>query len=320
MATPVLLITFNRPEMTQRVLEALRAYQPDRLYVFQDGARAGNATDQERCATVRRVVEEMVDWECDVQKSFSEVNLGCGPGPATALTWFFGEVDEGIVLEDDAVPHPHFFQYCSELLERYRDDASVMAIGSMNVDTRRWGDGSYYFSMMNRNLCAWATWRRAWERFDLHHRGVTRRKLSRALHHYGCGVLEREYWCDRLDEVHHDGVGGTSWDMQFLISIWLHHSKGIVPNTNLSSNIGTVVDATHGMTRGNIIDNRPSFPILPLVHPTDVKIQREADREFHFRYFETAKTHWGGVHIAYHLLNKRLKKIVGHQGPWRRRK
>ena len=320
MTTPVLLITFNRPEMTQRVLEALRAYQPERLYVFQDGARGGNATDQDRCAEVRQVVDEMVDWGCDVQKYYSEVNLGCGPGPATALTWFFGEVDEGIVLEDDAVPHPHFFQYCSELLERYRDDGSVMAIGSMNVDTRRWGDGSYYFSMMNRNLCAWATWRRAWERFDLRHCDVTRRQLSCALRRYGCGMLEREYWCDRLDEVHHDGVGGTSWDMQFLISIWLHHGRGIVPNTNLSSNIGTVVDATHAMTRGNIIDNRPSFPILPLLHPTEGTIQREADREFHFRYFEIAKARWGCVHVAYYLLNKRLKRIVGHQGPWRRRK
>lgn len=318
--TPVLLITFNRPEHTRKVLEAVRTYCPERLYVFQDGAREGNGKDKERCEEVRQVVEEMVDWQCDIQKNYSTVNLGCGPGPANAITWFLNQEEEGIILEDDAVPHSDFFGYATELLEKYREDESVMAIGSMNVDTQSWGDGSYYFSMMNRNLCAWATWRRVWKYFDLHHRNITRGKLSRALRYYGCGILEREYWCDRLDEIRHDGVGGTSWDMQFLISIWMHHGKGIVPKINLSSNIGTVTNATHRMAKGNIIDNKPSYPILPLTHPTDCSIQREADRQFHFRYFETAKARWGKVHIVYHLLNKRLKKIVGHKGPWRRKK
>lgn len=315
---PILLITFNRPEFTRKVLEEVMKQNPRNLYVFGDGPRSGNETDVSKIEEVHSVVDSLtLGTDTVVHTYYSPHNLGCGPGPATALTWFFGEVEEGVVLEDDAVPHPDFFQYCSELLEKYRDDKSVMAIGSMNVDAHSWGDGSYYFSMMNRNLCAWATWRRAWKSFDLYHHSVKRGKLARAMRRYGCGILERDYWCDRLDEVHRDGVGGTSWDMQFLISIWLCNGKGIIPNTNLSSNIGTVTDATHTMGRGNIIDSRPTFPILPLTHPTDHIVQREADRQFHFRYFETAKAKWGRSKIVYHIINKKLKKAVGHTGPWR---
>ena len=166
-ATPILLITFNRPEHTRRVLEAILKVNPKVLYVFQDGARTGCESDSVRCAQVRHMIDEMTcNAETEIHTYYAENNMGCGPGPAAAISWFFSIVNEGIIIEDDAVPHPDFFFFAQEMLERYGDDSSVRAIGSMNVDTQKWGDGSYYFSMMNRNLCAWATWRRAWKDFD----------------------------------------------------------------------------------------------------------------------------------------------------------
>ena len=318
---PILLITFNRPEHTRKVLETIMSAKPQDLYVFQDGAREGNNSDMEKCSEVRRVIETMTkNSGVRLHTLYSNTNLGCGPGPMTALNWLFSENEMGIVLEDDAVPHPDFFPYCQELLEKYKDNSDVRAIGSMNVDTQRWGDGSYYFSMMNRNLCAWATWKRAWEAFDIKMEKTTRGKLRKALRHYGCGALECEYWCDRLDEVHKDLCGGKSWDMQFFMSIWVNKGKGIIPNVNLSSNIGTVGEATHVMGKGNIIDNVPSHPIMPLIHPSETAVQHAADKQFHFNYFETNKKSWKYPTIAYYVFNKRLKRLVGHQGPWIKRK
>ena len=316
--TPILLITFNLPEHCRKVLDAIKCVRPSEVYVFQDGPR--NDADREKCALVRGVLEDGITWPCNLHKFFSDKNLGCGPGPAAALNWFFTDVEQGIILEDDAVPHPDFFLYAEDLLARFKDDASVRAIGSMNVDTQRWGDGSYYFSMMNRNLCAWATWRRAWEAFDINLKGTSRKRLRKALKQYGCGVLERTYWCDRLDEVHKNGCDGKSWDMQFFMSIWLKHGKGVIPNVNLSSNIGTVGEATHTMAEGNLIDNVPTSPILPLTHPSSETIQHEADRQFHFRYFEPGKKDWGKGKTVYYIINKTIKRLVGHQGPWIKRK
>ena len=320
MNTPILLITFNRPGHTRKVLESILSVSPPELYIFQDGKRPGNEQDALKCSEVREVVHELTK-NCStlLHTFFADTNLGCGPGPATAISWFFKHVDQGIIIEDDAVPHSDFYHYSEELLARYRDDFKVRAIGSMNVDLHPWGDGSYYFSQMNRNLCAWATWKRAWEDFDIRMRIVSRYDLSKALCRYHCGVMEREYWCDRLDEVHRNGCDGKSWDMQFLMSIWLHQGKGIIPNVNLSSNIGTGIDATHVMDAGNIIDNIPSGPILPLTHPSSTDIQYEADRQFHSMYFEPFRKHWKWYRIAYYLINKRIKKFIGHEGPWIRR-
>lgn len=319
--TPILLITFNRPEHTRKVLEAIMAAQPKDLYVFQDGAREGNETDLVNCPKVREVVQSLVGGtETKLHTFYSERNLGCGPGPATAITWYFENVEQGIIIEDDAVAHPDFFEYAETLLNRYATDESVMAIGSMNVDKQKWGNGSYYFSMMNRNLCAWATWKRVWNLSDLRMSNVSIKELAKALRKYELGLCEREYWCDRLREVHKDGIGNASWDMQFFMSIWLRHGKGIIPNVNLSSNIGTVGEATHSMASGNIIDNVPTSSILPLVHPDTEAIQHEADRQFHFRYFEPGKANWEIKEVLYYLVNKRIKRLVGHEGPWLKKK
>ena len=323
--TPILLITFNRSAHTRRVLECILEARPQELYVFQDGARAGNKNDVQKCAEVRQTIDELWDnyialfhktaeqTEPTIHRYYSDTNLGCGPGPAVAISWFFSQVEQGIIIEDDAVPHLDFFPCCEELLNKYRDDDSIRAIASMNVDTHKWGDGSYYFSMMNRNLCAWATWRRAWNDFDLYLRNVHWRTLNKALKRYGCGFYEREYWLDRLKEAQTDGQGGKSWDMQFFMSIWLHYGKGIIPNVNLSSNIGTVGEATHQMAEGNLIDNVPTKPILPLAHPSTTNIQNKADREFHHRYFEPQKN---SLMRFIAKVNKRIKRIMGHEGPW----
>jgi hypothetical protein len=162
--TPVLLILFNRPELTARVFSEIAAQRPATLFVAGDGPR--NAADVDRCHEARRVIER-VGWPCDVRTNFAVRNLGAGLGPATALDWVFSQVDEAIILEDDCVPAPSFFAFAEALLHRYRHDPRVMEIGGGNYQFgRRHTPYSYYFSHY-AHTNGWATWRRAWDRFDL---------------------------------------------------------------------------------------------------------------------------------------------------------
>lgn len=316
--TPVLLICFNRADHASQVLAKIVEAKPKDLYVFLDHWREDRPGEQEKCEEVRALIEEigLMNKDITLHTLYPDHNLGCGPGPMTALNWFFSENEMGIVLEDDAVPHPDFFGYCEELLEKYKDDESVRAIGSMHLDDRTYGDGSYYFSMMNRTFCAWATWARAWKDFDLYHRNVTRKQFDRVLKDYGCALRMREYWCDRLAEVQKDAYHNSSWDQQFWMSIWLHHGKGIMPNVNLSTNIGFDATATHGSDPNSAGANRETFSILPLKHPTDTSIHHDADQRFQEIYFEPWQYGWSGLKRLYVRLNKRLKRLVGHEGSW----
>lgn len=320
--TPILLITFNRPDHTRRVLTEILKQEPQSLYICQDGPRDGNANDRIKCQAVRDVISELTSTYVATHPKFTlhplyqSSNLGCGPGPATGITWFFENVEQGIIIEDDAVPHPDFFGYCEELLVLYKEDIDVRAIGSMHLDNCTYGDGSYYFSMMNRTFCAWATWRRAWMDWNLYHRSVSLKQLNQCLKSYGCDLRMREYWCERLEEIHKDAYHNSSWDQQFWMSIWLHHGKGIMPNVNLSSNIGFDAQGTHTTNALSIAANREMQPILPLTYPTDLCVQKKADMRFQRLYFSPWDYGWSGFKRLPYRLNKRIKKIIGYEGPW----
>lgn len=309
-----MLICYNRPIHTMHVLDKIMEQKPKDLYVFQDKPRnAQSAQLVTMCEKVQMVVQQAVEGtETKLHYLQPEHNMGCGPGPAMALDWFFEENEMGIILEDDAVPHSDFFEYAAELLERYIDDESVRAIGSMHLDEQTYGDGSYYFSMMNRTLCAWATWRRAWVDFDMYHRGVTREQLNGILKkYYGCCLRMREFWCEKLAEVQKDAYYHTSWDMQFWISIWLHRGKGIMPNANLCTNIGFDGSGVHTWDSTSAGANRPTQGILPLVHPTDTRINRKADKRFQAIYFEPWQYGWSGFKRLPYRINRRVKRWLG---------
>jgi hypothetical protein len=78
--TGVTLMIFNRPETTARVFDVVAGVRPKRLFVIADGPRAEVAEDAEKCAATRAIVDR-VDWDCEVLKNYSDVNLGVGIRP-----------------------------------------------------------------------------------------------------------------------------------------------------------------------------------------------------------------------------------------------
>src|ERR1700760_236660 len=101
LTTPVALICFKRPEVTERVFRRIAEAKPQTLLLIADGPRTKE--EAAACAQVRELVEQ-VDWDCRVLKNYSDVNLGCRPRPATGIDWIFSQVNEAIILEDDCLP------------------------------------------------------------------------------------------------------------------------------------------------------------------------------------------------------------------------
>ena len=283
----VLLICFNRPDHVRRVLSVIREKQPKQLFVFQDGAREGNDADLEKCAQVRVVVTELVDWDCELHTYYADHNFGCGAGPMTGIDWFFNQVEEGVVMEDDCLPHPDFFPYCGELLERYRDNPKVMYISSTLYDNRWQCETSYDFSHY-MVTGAWASWARAWKGFDLDLLSLDAKKFRRHCKKMLYSVVEADWWYFKVLDIQRDKEKKSYWDYQMQIHLFKNEGLTIHPRANLVSNIGFDGEGTHTLEndgRGNL----QSYGIMPLTHPALIEVDTKRDYECF------AKTMSGGM-------------------------
>ncbi len=263
---PVVLLVFNRPQHTRRMLEQVRRARPATLLVVADGPRADAPGDESACAEVRRLTLELVDWDAQVLTNFSSENLGLRRRVASGLSWAFEQVDRAIVLEDDCVPHPSFFRFCSELLEHYAGDTRVGAITGDNFQAQPFSCAhSYYFSKYN-HCWGWASWRRAWRFFDesvaLWPELKARGWLAGLFPNEG----QARYWADKLDGVHQRRV--NSWAFGWMFACWSQNMLTATPKVNLVSNIGFGGDSTHCLDPGSPMANLPAAGIdFPLTHP-----------------------------------------------------
>ena len=126
---PVTLIIFNRPETTRKVFEQVKKICPKKIFIISDEGR--NEKEKEIVREARRIVED-IDWECEIHKNYAKQNMGCGYRVSSGLDWVFDHTEFSIILEDDCVPNTSFFRFCSEMLEKYRDDERIMYISGNN--------------------------------------------------------------------------------------------------------------------------------------------------------------------------------------------
>lgn len=273
--TPVVMLVFNRPEVTSRVLAEVAKQQPRKLFVCGDGPRANRPEDASRVAATRALFEK-IDWSCELQTHFQPVNLGCKQSVIQGLDWVFEHVDRAIILEDDCLPDSTFFPFSEQLLDRYAADHRLMAVSGNNfqqgqVRTQH----SYYFSKY-MHCWGWATWRRAWQKCDLSlSRWPTFRDSG------GCELMadspaEADYWRYVFERQYRGEI--DSWAFAYQFTCWAEHGLTALPATNLVSNIGFGESGTHTKNADHPHANQPTVPINEITHPASIYRHREADR------------------------------------------
>jgi hypothetical protein len=262
--TPLLLIAWRRPHTLRQLLDAIRPIAPTHLFVACDGPNPEHPGEAEKVAATRHVIEHGIDWPCQIERLYSDVNQGCRLGVSSAITWFFEQVEEGIILEDDCIPHPDFFLYCTTLLERYRHDTRVWCISGNNFQNGHWrGDASYYFSRIPL-IWGWATWRRCWHYYDADMNLWPALRDSNHLQIIFNDPIEKKYWSGIWQNLLNTGMPNT-WDYQWCFTCVANGGLCAEPNRNLVANIGFGEDATHttGFAEPTLVDQG----IPELKHP-----------------------------------------------------
>lgn len=276
-STPILLISFNRPDLTLKVLKVIKKVKPNQLFFAVDGPRPGNDKDKINCRKNQQLIK-FIDWKCDVKTLFQKKNLGCGLGVTTAIDWFFKNIKEGIILEDDCLPNLDFFRFCSELLKYYRYNEKIMHISGNNFQYGiKRSKYSYYFSQYTHNW-GWATWRRAWKYND--------------------------YYC--IPEAKRN----NNWDRQWIMSVNKNDGLAILPSVNLVCNSGFGKNATHTFDRKARYAFLPAEKMeFPLMHPDKIKRNIAADIFTYHNNFNG--TTWGFLRESIlGLMPISLKNIV----------
>ncbi len=300
--TPILFIIFNRPDTTQLVFDAIKQVKPKQLFIAADGPRPDTKDDLEKCSETRAIINQ-VDWECEVKTLFRTDNRGCGRGPAEAITWFFENVEEGIILEDDCIPNSDFFRFIPLMLEKYKfDERITLIIGTNFLGKWKSHRKSYFFSNF-AHTWGWATWRRAWTNYDfeLKQWNSETDMLLRA-------KFDNDLIYNRLSELFNctknDIESISWWDYQWLFCMQISDGLCIVPSVNLVQNIGFDENATHTKIQNEAqprLDNAYTF------FPISENKRVIADRRFDLKYFKKSFLH----EVPFWKKVKRyLKKII----------
>jgi 2-polyprenyl-3-methyl-5-hydroxy-6-metoxy-1,4-benzoquinol methylase len=243
--TPVCFFVFNRPDTTSRVFEEIRHARPPQLLVVADGPRVDRPGEAEKCDAVRAIVEQ-IDWPCEVLKNYSDTNLGCKRRVSSGLDWVFSQVDEAIILEDDCLPHSSFFTFCDNLLERYRDDTRIMMIAGSNFLAKEIHSETSYFFSRYFPIWGWATWRRAWAKYDISMKDWPSLRRDQQISAMYIQESMRTHMANAFDLTYQGSI--ETWDYQWFYSCLFNNGLAIMPKVNLISNIGIV--GTHSETYG----------------------------------------------------------------------
>ena len=275
--TPVVFIFFNRPDTTRRTLAAIRRARPKKLYLIQDGPRPNIPGEQALVEVTRNAAEE-VDWDCEVVRIYSEVNLGLRKRVTSGLDQVFSREERAIILEDDCLANPSFFAFADELLERFADDERIGTISGNNFLRGKFVTEDSYFFSPDVRIWGWGTWRRVWQDFSENGLDYNWSQSEATAVLSGFPSPTRRKNLLRMAE---QSTTLDSWALPFVLHEQRRGHVSVVPEVNLVKNIGFGGRSTHTRFE-SFTDEIPTRRLeFPLRHPDVVAVNDEAGKLEH---------------------------------------
>ena len=275
---PVLLILWIRDDFIEYQLAALAAVRSKSLYVAIDGPRHGAnlLQDQKSIASIITKIRHSIFWDCSVKYLVRDSNKGLRVAVEEALDWFFDSVDFGIILEDDIIPTPTFFEFCSDILTRYYDCSSIFSVsgdGRSCISSR----SLFSFHTSSFFFCwGWATWASRWHEYRI--KSKTEFNLCSSILYSLYLSTKNKQFLDKLYQSLKDNRT-NSWAFRVLLYCMNENYLHINPSHNLISNIGNDLKSTHTMTKAVPLEsNEDLFLISQLPDGHNISHDYSLDR------------------------------------------
>jgi hypothetical protein len=302
---PILLIVFNRPKCVELLINSIAQVKPAYLFVSVDGPRVNYVDDIENINQTIHVIKSLVSWDCELVFNISQNNQGVKMGPFNAIKWFFNLNEMGVILEDDCIPSVTFFNFCEEMLKKYKNDTRIGLISGRNDCDDISLSESYFFSTSG-SIWGWASWARVIDQYEVNEINYLD-NINKNLFSSTLDSMQANRLAYHLKWAIFDNFLIKTWDYQLHAYLKLNYHLYIIPKVNLIKNVGFGADATHTKSIEKRTNLNSKNLQLPIIHPKWVFPNRELSRRI-YRADSNKWFIWWYLVIRFHIQNFLNKK------------
>ena len=234
--TPVLFVTFVRPDYARQTWEGIKATKPKTLYFYSNKGRAEKEGEVERNNEIRSYINE-IDWDCDLHIFFREECVNVYDSLRGAIDWLFDNEERGIILEEDCVPTKAFFSFVDQMIEKFKEDKRVWCISGDNIIKQNPSGYDYMFSHLHA-MYGWASWRDRWRMVNWDHLYI-KETIDEHIYYRLFKTKEQAKANEKALSNMEDMLYRTKcWDYIFGLCMDQYHALTVQPKEHLVKNIG----------------------------------------------------------------------------------
>lgn len=241
----VALFIYKKDNSLVEILEKIAEFNPDTLYVVSDiGTTEGDTI--------------MIEKNRSTVKNYTTTLNTIWIQPPThqgiikifdyALAIVFEQEEQAIILEDDTIPSPLFFEFCSDMLNKYRTNQSIGSIIGTNLGAVN-AQNQYFKTIIGLPYWGWATWADRWKKmpkdyafWDTYAQSTEFKELLQVGHPFSSSFIRNR----QLPK---------SWDLKWAMYQLSANMKSIIPGINLITNNGYNELATFTKLENSMFEN-----------------------------------------------------------------
>ena len=280
---PIILFTYNRPEHTQKVLDALAENtlaKQSELYIFCDGPKNEQAIEKNRQTREVILAEQGKNRFGTVSVMISEQNKGLARSIIGGVTQIIEQYGACIVLEDDLITSKSFLSYMNNALQFYEKDGKIWSISGFTYPLEAL-EGYPHDVYLSYRACShgWATWKDRWKLVDWEVSDYDQLKKSPGrIRKFNRGGN------DLFRMLRHQMRGERdSWAIRFCYSQSKQDRLTVYPCVSLVRNIGFDGTGTH--CQNEVHEQKLSFESESVaIRLENVRLDKQILREFKNQY------------------------------------
>ncbi len=240
---PVLLFTYNREEHLKKTVKYLKKNKISKntdLIIFSDGPK--NLKEIQNVKKVRNFLKKINGFK-SVTIYKRKKNFGLSKNIIKGISQTLEKYKTVIILEDDLIVDNNFLKYMNDGLRKFKKNKTIASIHAYIPNIKFNKSIPNYFFLRGADCWGWATWRRAWKKFN--HNGAQLKKIIDRMQLKDKFNLNNSYDYYKMLE-HQINKKNDSWAIRWHASTFIENMLTLYPKNSLVKNIGLDGSGTHG--------------------------------------------------------------------------